>query len=246
MERVGVLITKLQEQYQQNADPAQILMTVQMLVKELQAQPVNGHQQKITVIYPNASYVSHPSNNVERNISPVSVEEIIKQVEAPKEIIVEEKNAEPELNEAVASRPAYENSAAGFLNKWYGDPGKEIPTLLHQTKQKVELNQSMATEDENLNDKLRVEKIELASVLKDAPIRDLKKAIGINERYLFINELFRGDETSYERSIKTINDFNIFAEAEYWIKRELKLKFAWNDTNATVKQFDQLVRRRFS
>ena len=36
----------------------------------------------------------------------------------------------------------------------------------------------------------------------------------------------------YERSIKTINSFNIYAEAEYWISRELKVKLGWNNDHA--------------
>ena len=74
----------------------------------------------------------------------------------------------------------------------------------------------------------------------------MKKAIGINVRFVFIEELFRGDEAMYERSIKTINGFSIFPEAEYWIQRELKTKVGWDEESPTVKHFDQLVRRRFS
>ena len=87
--------------------------------------------------------------------------------------------------------------------------------------------------------------MELSDSLQELPIKDLRKAIGINDRFLFINELFRGDETMYERSIKTINGFSIYPEAEYWIKRELKLKLGWNEKNEIVKQFDHLVKRRF-
>ncbi|MCR6719042.1 MAG: hypothetical protein NVV59_01870 [Chitinophagaceae bacterium] len=82
--------------------------------------------------------------------------------------------------------------------------------------------------------------------MKETPIKDLRKAIGINDRFLYINELFRGDEAMYERSIKTINGFNIYAEAEYWIIRELKTKLGWNLDHPAVLQFDQLVKRRFS
>jgi len=83
-------------------------------------------------------------------------------------------------------------------------------------------------------------------MLYDTPVRDLKKAISINDRYLFINHLFRGDENMYERSIKTINGFNIFPEAQYWIQRELKVKLSWLEDNPTVQLFDQLVKRRFA
>jgi hypothetical protein len=58
--------------------------------------------------------------------------------------------------------------------------------------------------------------------------------------------LFRGDEPMYERSIKTINSFNIYPEAEYWMNRELKIKLGWDDTKEIVKHFYQLVKRRFA
>jgi hypothetical protein len=74
----------------------------------------------------------------------------------------------------------------------------------------------------------------------------LRKGVGINDRFVFVRELFRGDDAMYERSIKTINNFTIFPEAEYWIARELKHKLGWDDKNETVKHFYQLVRRRFS
>jgi len=234
MERVGVLIEKLQEQYKQNADPKQLLVTVQMLMKELNALPANGSSKKISVIFPNNNFFSAD----EKDIAPEVLHEIIHdKIEVKQETKIE---SIPETEQQPVP--------SGFLNKWYGDPIKDIPTLAHQTKEmsSTELNEAMANAEASLNEKLRIEKIEIQSVLQDSPIKDLKKAIGLNERYLFINELFKGDETTYERSIKTINDFKIFAEAEYWIKRELKLKYAWNDTNDTVKQFDQLVKRRFS
>ena len=50
----------------------------------------------------------------------------------------------------------------------------------------------------------------------------------------------------YERSVKTINSFNIYAEAELWIKRELKLKLAWGEGSEAARLFDQLVMRRFA
>ena len=98
----------------------------------------------------------------------------------------------------------------------------------------------------SLNDKLKTERVELGSTLKEGPVKDLKKAIGINDRFLFLNELFRGDEPMYERSIKTINNFRIYPEAEYWIERELKVKLGWDENKPVVKHFCQLVKRRFS
>jgi len=124
------------------------------------------------------------------------------------------------------------------------DPMNEIPTFSQYNVVK-EVNEIMG-QQESLNDKLKENRTEVMHVIKDTPIRDLRKAIGINDRFVFINELFRGDEPMYERSIKTINSFNIYPEAEYWMNRELKIKLGWDDTRENVKHFYQLVKRRFS
>ncbi len=129
-------------------------------------------------------------------------------------------------------------------NGYQYDPLQEVPTLAQQTTVR-EINEVMRADPNSLNDRLKTQVVEVGHRLTDSPIRDLKKAIGINDRYTFINELFRGDEVMYERSIKTINNFKILAEAEYWIQRELKVKIGWDESSSTVAHFDQLVRRRF-
>lgn len=129
---------------------------------------------------------------------------------------------------------------------WPYDPLAEIPTLTHQQQPK-EINDIMGRSvSTSLNEKLRSDVLELKSALNDTPVRDLKKAIGINDRFVFISQLFRGDEVMYERSLKTINSFRILPEAEYWMERELKVKLGWDENREPTKHFYHLVRRRFS
>jgi hypothetical protein len=131
------------------------------------------------------------------------------------------------------------------------DVVEETPTLLQHTPQEEkkihrEINQIIHGQQRSLNDQLKQQKTEVAHLLQEAPIKDLRKAIGINDKFVFLAELFNGDEAMYERSIKTINNFHVLQEAEYWINRELKLRLGWNDTANTVQHFYSLVRRRFS
>jgi hypothetical protein len=113
---------------------------------------------------------------------------------------------------------------------------EDIPTLSQQQSTKsAEINLANATPSDSIND-----------ALAETPIKDLKKAIGVNERYMYINELFNGEEVAFDRSIKTINAFGAYGEADLWIRRELIHTYGWDDKSATVKQFYQLVRRRFS
>jgi len=250
MERVNTLILKLQQQLEEKATAEKLLLTVQMLHAELSPKILASRPEgsgKVVVIMPTVAETKQAYqtyNNVAESKEPVLAEEekIIEVLQVDEKEIEEEleqikKNAESKNKISVNAKP--------FL---LFDPVEDVPTLAHQTTENVvpkEINETVASSSKSLNERLKEVKTELAEKLTDAPIKDLKKAIGVNDRFLFINELFRGDEAMYERSIKTINNFSILAEAEYWIRRELKIKIGWTDADPIVKQFDQLVRRRF-
>jgi hypothetical protein len=87
---------------------------------------------------------------------------------------------------------------------------------------------------------------ELQEKLALDPIKDLKAGIGTNDKFQFIASLFGGDEKAFEQAIKTINGFKIYAEAQFWIKSNLREKYKWDDTEEVVKAFDLLVKRRFA
>jgi cell division protein ZapA (FtsZ GTPase activity inhibitor) len=266
MQRIYTLIDKLYQQKAQDASPAHLLFTVQLLHQELsQLQNKNGSigTKKVAVTLP-----------VNLNFSEESLREPFLETAKEKEVfvldIVEdeiETPAEPVLDqpkEYFLQKPALQGAvfnepktvvkeepkpvyAAQELFSTAFETVTEAPTLSqYQYQGRVEVHERIAEKKESLNDRLKEEKTELAHMLKETPIKDLRKGIGINDRFAFVKELFRGDDAMYERSIKTINNFTIFPEAEYWIARELKHKLGWDDSNTTVKHFYQLVRRRFA
>jgi hypothetical protein len=87
---------------------------------------------------------------------------------------------------------------------------------------------------------------ELQEKLALEPIKDLKAAIGINDKFQFIETLFGGDEKAFEQAIKTINGYKILAEAQFWIKSNLRTQYQWEDQSEVVKAFDLFVKRRFA
>ena len=247
MERVETLLQKLQEQFAKGDPPAKLLLTVQMLQHELShlqaAAPANGNE-TIAVSMPVnvniAPAFAAPAQPVQEK--PAEEEKIVQVLQ------VDEAEIEAELEEI--KRNAQLRQQIGVSSKpqlLFEDSGDDIPTLPPRPEPVVkEINDHVAETSTSLNDKLKVAAAELSDKLADGPVKDLKKAIGVNDRFLYINELFRGDEAMYERSIKTINSFSIFPEAEYWIRRELKTKLGWKDSDETVRQFDQLIKRRFA
>jgi len=230
MERVESLIKRLLELHDTHADKAAMLLTAQMLVQELQQ---NGktevlHNKNVSIIHPAFKNVAVKTAVAETPV--IEKQPEVKPAPVPQQVISPHIEKEEPVK-AYIPQPKIE----------------DIPTFAYQQKDTTELNETVSSSvGPSLNDRLKTERRELGSVLKESPVKDLKKAIGINDRFVFIEELFRGDENMYERSIKTINGFSIFPEAEYWIQRELKTKIGWDEESATVKHFDQLVRRRFS
>lgn len=227
MDRLAQLISKLKEQFEQNADPSELLATTQLIQQQLfrfsSPEPKTSSTSKVSVVLPSM-----------RRTSEVPVAEL------PTEEVVPAASLPIPKKEALNGNGHKPEQAA-----WLFDPLVEIPTLSHQ-QQVRDLNEWIGNKGTSLNDKLKEEIVEVGHTLTDSPIRDLKKAIGVNDRYLFISELFRGDEMMYERSIKTINAFRIYAEAEYWIERELNVKLGWDGSKETTRHFHQLVKRRFS
>jgi hypothetical protein len=253
MERVETLLKKLQEQFVQNASPEQLLLTVQMLQAELlhlqgnRVPSVINHDVAITVSGINAPVQQPDYNHIDMEIKTVEV------------LQVDEAEIEAELEEIKRNAEAMQKISLQNKPHILMDSEEDIPTLTHQQQNpqqnqqakpddtKKEINETVVVNiTASINERLKQSRIDLGETLTEVPIRDLRKAIGVNDRFLFINELFRGDEPAYERSIKTINSFSIFPEAEYWIQRELKVKNGWNDANEIVQQFYQLVKRRFS
>ena len=243
MERIKVLIGKLQEQFEQKADVKQMLVTVQLLQSELSKQQSGNPQtlgtSKVSVMLPGRMNSPVYSSPEFEKYGPKS--EVATPVIAQTPALVNEPREDRQYAFAKSGSHPRKKENGNLLF----DPLVEIPTLSHQNGVK-EINETVAARQESVNDKLKQQSSELGELLKGTPIKDLRKAIGINDRFVFISELFRGDEAMYERSIKTINSFNIFPESENWINRELIVKLGWVQDSETVRHFYQLVRRRFS
>ncbi len=250
MERVETLLKKLQDQFAQNASAEQLLLTVQMLQAELlHLQQNNGaasYHEPVAITISNFNNDLPPAHEKAEPIKPIAEEKTIEVLQ------IDEAEIEAELEEIKRNAETMQQISVQNKPHISFETDEDIPTLTHQ-KQPIqperiarEINESANPSGTSLNDKLKQSKIDLGDTLTEQPIRDLRKAIGVNDRFLYINDLFRGDEAMYERSVKTINSFSIFAEAEYWIQRELKVKNGWKDSDKLVQQFYQLVKRRFS
>jgi hypothetical protein len=85
----------------------------------------------------------------------------------------------------------------------------------------------------------------LAERLRKTPIPNLKTAIGINQKFLYITTLFGDDKNAYAEAVDRLNSFASFIEADEYIQNVLKTRYEWQIKNPVVKEFLELVERRY-
>jgi hypothetical protein len=82
---------------------------------------------------------------------------------------------------------------------------------------------------------------DLSSHLHAKPVTDLAKAIGINEKFLYIRELFGNDSRKFEKAIQIINSAPNFNEAFNYMIRE----YDWDMDSELVQGLLEIVRRKY-
>lgn len=97
---------------------------------------------------------------------------------------------------------------------------------------------------ETLGEKMMGEDFSLAAKLQQNPVHDLKSAIGINDKFLFVNELFGGSMEKYNKSIENLNDLKTLNGAMIYMN-ELKVELQWNSSNEAYQRLKDLVSRKF-
>ena len=98
---------------------------------------------------------------------------------------------------------------------------------------------------ETLGDKMMHEDNSLAAKLQQNPVSDLRSAIGINDKFLFVNELFGGSMEKYNKSIENLNDLKTLNGAMIYLN-ELKIELQWNSSNEAYQKLKDLVAKKFN
>ena len=110
------------------------------------------------------------------------------------------------------------------------------PSLLLQFEDEIfSVNDSIA---QKAKDKSLVNK------LSSTRIENLKSAIGINDKFYFINELFGGNSQAYEDVIYTLNNFKRFEEAMQYVST-LKYRYDWKTETEAYQKLVHFLERKF-
>ncbi|MDD3688137.1 MAG: hypothetical protein PHE56_15415 [Bacteroidales bacterium] len=156
----------------------------------------------------------------------VSTPEPVKNFEpTPEPVRPVEQKPEPIIQEPV-KKPVVEQASL-----FGGNGSSGVKTLGEQLGQnKTSLNEVLAQKSAPQD---------ITSRLK--PVTDIKAAIGVGDRFLYIRELFGGSTDTFDETINHLNSLHSFADAQSY----LSAKFGWDETSGTVGSFLNVVKRRY-
>ncbi|OOG18427.1 hypothetical protein BWD42_00055 [Sphingobacterium sp. CZ-UAM] len=139
-------------------------------------------------------------------------------VEEPKEIIIEE-TQESFIQEEINTVVEETPSRPLTLNE-----------IISQQKQAGVQNRVYQVNQSGSSDKLT----------------DIKTGISLNDKLLFIKDLFNGYSLAYSEAVELLNRFSTYAEADAFLQTNYAVKNRWADKPHTVEKLYEVLRRRYS
>jgi hypothetical protein len=146
--------------------------------------------------------------------------------------MIPEENIELETNETENNEELAAEPIEPPLREPKKEQGKSIIADRFQKEDKVFINENLGKAKGNKD---------LTSKMQSKPISDLRASIGINEKFLFIKELFKGNADYYSKSVDFLNQAGGFDNAMQYIQEN----FEWDKESDTTKKFLELIHRKF-
>ena len=153
--------------------------------------------------------------------------------------------------QAAAESPAAEPSATPAIPEPAdGSEGaEEVPTLkirqepgLTNSPGGAVLGEVINHDVQTLADTIAPPRDMASELLRNEPVTDLRKAIGLNDKFLLIRDLFDGDGEAYERAIEALNGFEDLDDCMIYIAEN----YAWNPNSDGAKLLMDLLERKFA
>jgi hypothetical protein len=125
-------------------------------------------------------------------------------------------------------------------------PSETKEPVKHWKEEKQEVKNSPAetpVQENKRETESTKEEIKQSPPTEPAKVR-MPLAIGINDKFRFMNELFSQNSTEYNIAIEQINNVNNWNDAEIYLN-SLKAVYEWDEKNEAVLSFFAAVKKRF-
>ena len=187
---------------------------------------------------PESVVATEPEPIVEREVEKSEnlelTEEALEPEPIPEPVVVPEPEPVPEPVKVVAPEPVVEAKPESVV----AHEPTPAPKVFTQPQVEVKPQQR------SLNDLFNEQKKDLGEKFQQTKIADLTKAMSINDKFLFIRELFKNKSEEFSHAIHTLNKCENIEEA-FDTMEGLKKQYFWDSTSSAYLALCDLVRRKF-
>ncbi len=175
---------------------------------------------------------AEPKEVTPEPILPVSSPAIEPKVEDEKPLFTAEKVIIPEPVFVEAPKPANNNTNTIITGDLFADPTPTIGESIKPDRPSLAEKFQDTTELKTLEKKI-----------SKKPLKDIKEAIGINDKFLLINELFKGNQHHYNQALQFFNMADGYDEANGMFTR-MKSELGWKEDAKATQILADLIQRR--
>lgn len=123
---------------------------------------------------------------------------------------------------------------------------KDKPETFEEGKKYTFVNEKYKSESTTLNDKLKDSKSSsLVDNMQKQKINSISKSISLNQRFIFIKELFGGNLDNYEKALHNLDSFDSWEEANQFIEEEIAPEYNWDISKDSVAEFTGIIERKY-
>jgi len=171
-------------------------------------------------------------------------DEKVKEIETP---AIAEEVAEEPVAEVAAAEPEEVPVAEIKEEKPEEAPVEELAVEKHTDEVPAAKDEDeVITRNQKISAQLGDKAISKTDQASIKPISDIKLAITLNDKLLYVKDLFNGYNLAYSEAIEILNRFNTFEEAQRFLKTNYVTKNNWEGKAATSEKFYALLRRRYA
>jgi hypothetical protein len=163
----------------------------------------------------------------------------------------QQKRSETDAGQAPSSRPLDKNHPdSNILKETSADesikPPAEVKEEFKKSSKKVTESPRIADKFSHLSNRFNEQmgskkgEDDTSDIMNTKPLSSLSEAIGINDRFLFIREIFDGNKEEYNKALSRLDSAESLSDA-----RAIILGYTGDDEgNKAVKQLLSLVKRK--
>lgn len=109
------------------------------------------------------------------------------------------------------------------------------------------VNEKFTEEKHTINEKFENSqpKSSIAEVHETEKISEIQKSISVNQRYMFLNDLFNGDSNDYSKALVEVENSNSFDESVEILVQNYSKKYEWDMNSDEVKELLKVIFKRF-